>query len=139
MKGKVKSVARYGTRGMSTCLLIEALDNVAVGDTIDADQLHEACGKDVCPGESGYSALASAIRYHLGKGAVYRWQRGAKCVKNLTDVERLAEADSKIKHIRKSSRSALQNVGGITLAKIKGHDVEYGAKLAMLGSIVLFS
>lgn len=73
-----------------TSRLITKLSEGNIGDKLTREQLAQVSGVSVEPGNKGYSALQSAIRYcERAVGKVWRWNRG-EAVLECLDAEKSA-------------------------------------------------
>lgn len=140
MENETKVVPRYGNRGVVACQLIEAMKGMQIGDIMTAPQLHEKCGHGVRPGQDGYPGLLSARNYLLNEeGMVVKWQTGQDCMKRLNGEESLREADAQRKHIHRSAKRSMRTVASVNPNDVNGQVDELRAKLAMMGTIAMFS
>lgn len=138
---ETKTVPRHGHLGPTACLLVETLKRGKPGDSLSADQLTEACGHGVSPGEKAYASLGSAIRYCESEfGVNWMWIRGEERVQCLNSVEIAEVATSGLRGVRNKAKREVTKASNAKLSEL---DDASRQKLltasAVLGGVVLFT
>ena len=119
---------------IDTRLLIELLEKAEEGQTIDYSEMEQAIGRDVRDGARGNLQTARR-RLRDDKGIQFGTVQGIG-IKRLTDVEVVDSRQSRLDHIRRTSKVAVKELAAVDFDTLPNETkVRHNAYFSMFGAL----